>query len=88
MLVARELNAGSLDQSIRIWSPEAHSRVAKPERADTTLTGHTSTITHLAWKPGQQHDVLLSTTGGEKSDKTIRSGIASIAGPHTATSCK
>ena len=36
------------------------------------LKGHTGSISHLAWKPGNQSDQLVTTTGTEKGDKTTK----------------
>lgn len=46
-------------------------QVAKPERADVELKGHTDGVCHVAWKPNSP-DVLASITNG---DKTLRSVV-------------
>ncbi|KAL6752764.1 THO complex 3 G protein beta subunit [Haematococcus lacustris] len=68
----RKLASGSADQSIRIWAVEQHNQVSRPERSEVELKGHSSSVSCLAWRPGTQHDVLASTTAGDKADKTIR----------------
>jgi len=65
----RKLASGSNDFGIRIWTVEPHAQVSRPERQDVELKGHTSAISHLAWKPGNQCDQLVSTTSGDKSTR-------------------
>ena len=62
--------AGSSDTAIRIWLVDPHSAVAKPERAESELKGHSDYVTALQWKPTNS-DVLASTASSDK-DKSVR----------------
>lgn len=66
----KRLASGSCDTAIRIWLVEPHCQVAKPERAESELKGHSDYVTALQWKPTNS-DVLASTALGDK-DKSVR----------------
>jgi WD40 repeat protein len=66
----RSIHAGSGDTAIRVWLLEPHSQVAKAERAELELKGHSDYVTALQWKPTNM-EVLASAASSDK-DKSVR----------------